>query len=344
MKKYLFYLMAFLMLPFLSISQTKIADKQEISGKWKKSKSPYIIEGEAIIPEGKTLKIKPGTVILFKTGGNINYYDYNTTKAEYELTDNFDVGMLRVNGTLVAKGKKGNEIMFSRDGAVGHWGTIFFNSKSEENLMDYCIVEYANYVNYILESGTSAEGSVAFYNSKGTISNSIVRENTSSAGIISTYDSQITINGNLVDNCFYGISFGHGAFPTVENNICANNYLGIRAYYCKPNVVKNITFVNNRKASVKLQTQELLVLNSVFADEETGAQYGEENKLKISYSAVQIKTLEGFIEYMGGNIFGEKASFVNLEKKDFNLLPDSKWNGKGENGVNIGARLNLNLK
>jgi hypothetical protein len=33
-----------------------------------KKGSPYIINGEAIVPSGKTLEIKPGVVVRFKTG------------------------------------------------------------------------------------------------------------------------------------------------------------------------------------------------------------------------------------------------------------------------------------
>ncbi|OQA02352.1 MAG: hypothetical protein BWY70_00025 [Bacteroidetes bacterium ADurb.Bin408] len=47
-----------------------ISNKQEVYGTWTKSKSPYTIQGEAIVPEGKTLTIEPGVTVKFKTGTN----------------------------------------------------------------------------------------------------------------------------------------------------------------------------------------------------------------------------------------------------------------------------------
>lgn len=337
-------LLLFMLFAFLYAevnAQTRIADKQYVSGKWKKSKSPYIIEGEAIVPKGATLKIKPGTTILLKTGKNIYYYKYNSSERKYIKTDDFDMGMIRVNGTLIAKGKKKKKITFSRNGNSGYWGSILFNSKNADNLMDYCIVENAHYVNYINADGKSAEGSVAFLNAKGTISNTIVRENSTSAGIISTYDSQPIIKGNLIDNCFYGISFGHGAEPTVENNVCINNYLGLRAYYCPDAILKNMTFYNNRKASLKLQSQNLNVLNSIIADKAVGAQYGTENKLTLDYSLISNKTQEDFIHYKSNNLFGMMPFFIDENNKNFNIKSDSPAKGKGQGGDDMGANLSL---
>ena len=51
-------------------SSTQISDGEEVYGLWKKSLSPYIVEGLAVVPYNKTLKIEPGVVVLFKSSTN----------------------------------------------------------------------------------------------------------------------------------------------------------------------------------------------------------------------------------------------------------------------------------
>ena len=73
--KHILLIIAGLVICLSMDAQTIIKDKEYVSGKWKKSKSPYIIEGEAKIAEGKTLKIKPGVVVKFRTGDGRDYPD-----------------------------------------------------------------------------------------------------------------------------------------------------------------------------------------------------------------------------------------------------------------------------
>ncbi len=49
-------------------AKTIIDDKSEVSGIWDAAHSPYLINGEAIVPENQLLIIKPGTRIEFKVG------------------------------------------------------------------------------------------------------------------------------------------------------------------------------------------------------------------------------------------------------------------------------------
>ncbi|MCD6374780.1 MAG: hypothetical protein J7L94_04585 [Caldisericaceae bacterium] len=67
-----FYVFIFIL--FLQTRAQKIIDdKSEISGIWDAAHSPYLINGEAIVPENHTLIIKPGTRIEFKVGSNHDY-------------------------------------------------------------------------------------------------------------------------------------------------------------------------------------------------------------------------------------------------------------------------------
>ena len=59
-------LLALLIFSQFVFAQTTISDGEEVSGTWNMSGSPYVVEGEAIVPIGATLTIKPGVVVKFK--------------------------------------------------------------------------------------------------------------------------------------------------------------------------------------------------------------------------------------------------------------------------------------
>jgi len=176
-------------------AQTYIADKQEVSGTWSKKGSPYIIQGEAIVPANKTLKIKPGVEIKFKTGTSRDY------RIDGKINNGFDVGFLRVYGKVVAKGKVNSLITFTRDGSYGNWGNICFVPGSKNNYLKYCKVEGSYYVRSILPTD-NATGAVTFINASGTVENCL-----------------------LVNNGWTGLNCKQMANPTVKNTtIFGNNY------------------------------------------------------------------------------------------------------------------------
>jgi len=113
---------------FQTYSQTYIKNKSNVFGTWSQQESPYIIEGEAIIPKGKTLIIKPGVCVKFKTGNNCDY-----SKQNKYLKSFFNIGFLRINGTLKALGNKEKPIIFTRNNDKGKWGLIFFDKAGNNN-------------------------------------------------------------------------------------------------------------------------------------------------------------------------------------------------------------------
>lgn len=196
----------------VSISgQTYIKDKQQVYGKWKLKNSPYIIKGEAIVPKGKKLKIEDGVVIKFKTGSERDYYG----------NENFDVAFLRVEGTLIAKGKKDNIILFTRDGNYSFWGVVYFYEGSKKNLMRYCKVEYSHFIRYIIPDD-NATGAISFQASKGTVENCLI-----------------------VNNGWTGLNFKNGSTPEIINTTIAYNKYGFEANSeSKPTVVNSIIWQN----------------------------------------------------------------------------------------------------
>ncbi len=211
-KIYSFCIVALLLINTDLFSQTIIKDKQEVYGKWKKSKSPYIIEGEAIVPKGKVLKIKPGVIIKFKVGTNRDYWD----------NPDFDLGFLRVNGQLIAKGRKRKMITFTRSGSYGYWGNIFIDTEDDKSLLKWCKVEYSFYVRSII-SNDNATGSISFHKSKGTVENCLI-----------------------VNNGWTGINCKKGSAPLIKNTTIYNNNYGLECNSdSKPNVINTIIWGNN---------------------------------------------------------------------------------------------------
>lgn len=201
-----------LMLLAMSLSagaQTNIYDKQEVSGTWSKKGSPYIIQGEAIVPEGKTLTIKKGVVVKFKTGYNRDYDQ-----------SSFDVGFLRVNGTLTAKGKASAPIQFLANG-TGFWGCVYVNNAKSTCNFSYCIFEGGYYVRQIIYND-NATGVLTFNNSGGTVKNCVFAKNGWN-GINCKNGSAPHINHVSIIMCNYAMECNTASNPVVENSLFYGN-------------------------------------------------------------------------------------------------------------------------
>jgi hypothetical protein len=195
-------------------SQTTITNGEEVYGTWNVSGSPYIIRGEAIVPEGKTLKIKAGVSVRFETG----------TETDFLNNRNFDRGFLRVNGTLIAKGKENQRIVFTRNGNSGSWGNIFFDTRSKNSVMSYCKVSNSAFIRSIVSDDNST-GAITFYNSTGTVKNTLIVDNAWTA-INCKKGSKPTFYNVTVANNKYGVESNTNSSPEIVNSIIYNNETG----------------------------------------------------------------------------------------------------------------------
>ena len=102
-----------------------------VSGVWTVEGSPYIVnQGDILVPNGQTLEIGPGVEVLFGAARQ-----------------------LEVQGCLQAIGAEGDSILFSRLEYGEYWNNIYFNYAADSSTMQYCIVERASGVQYILGMG-----------------------------------------------------------------------------------------------------------------------------------------------------------------------------------------------
>ena len=180
-------------------------------GTWKKSKSPYVIEGEAIVPAGKTLKIKPGTTIKFKTGENRDYSSYG------KKIEEFDVGFLRVNGKIIATGKSNKLITFTRDGNTGNWGNVHIKTKDKDNILKYCKFEYTHFVRGVIEDD-NATGAISFHESTGTVEHCLFINN-GWAAVNCKEGADPTLANLTIVGYEYGIECNTSSSPASVTNI-----------------------------------------------------------------------------------------------------------------------------
>jgi len=212
MKKPLLFLLSFCYC-LTSFGQTYFYNMQEVSGTWTKKGSPYIIQGEVIVPKGKTLTIKPEVVVKFNTGENRDY------------GEEFNLGFLRINGKLIAKGKAGAEILFTRSGNTGNWGNLFFNSGDAENVLQYCKIENSFYMRSVVSDDLGTDngtGALSFYRSRGTVKNCLIVNN-GWTGINCKQGSAPLIMNCVVFNNKYGIECNSASMPKIINTILQEN-------------------------------------------------------------------------------------------------------------------------
>ncbi len=196
-------------------AQTKISDGEEVYGTWNKLGSPYIIYGEAIVPTGKILKIKPGVEVRFKTGTDRDY------RIEDKLNPYFNVGFLRVKGQLIAVGKKNNLIVFTHNEKTGYWGNVFFDN-SKDNHLKYCKFEFSYYMRSVLPNDINGTAATSFVNSSGVVENCLYYNNGWTA-INCKKNSNITIKNNTIIDNQYGIECNSRSVPKITNCIVWNN-------------------------------------------------------------------------------------------------------------------------
>lgn len=204
-----FFLSAVCLLSGDLFAQTIIPNYEKVSGNWTKNASPYIIEGEAIVPEGQVLTLEPGTVVRFMTGYNSDYSE-----------SGFDVGMLRVRGVLEALGTPEDMITFTREGEEGNWGVIFLENESEPSELAYCTISYSKWVkNIVLDDNATA--AVTFFRSVGTVRNSVIQH--SWAGVNAKRGAKPNCYHNVFVKNKYGIESNSRSLPEVYNSIFWNN-------------------------------------------------------------------------------------------------------------------------
>jgi hypothetical protein len=194
-----------------NISGTEIENNEEIYGVWNKENSPYIINGIAIVPQGKELIIEKGVIIKLKTGTYVDYTDIN-----------FDMGLIIIEGNIKANGTKSEPIIFTRNGNRGNWGIIYINSNDRSNIFNYTIFEYANKIENISKDSEDNRGTVSLYESKCEFDNCLFRNN-SCFSILEIVGANCDVSYCTFSNNGAGIVTWFDSYVTVDNSIFWEN-------------------------------------------------------------------------------------------------------------------------
>ncbi len=159
-----------------------------------------VLAGEAVVPKGSTLRLEPGTTLLFL--------------AEDLDADGVGDSRLRIDGRLLAEGTAAAPVVFSSAGdgsgkkAPGDWDTILFNF-STGNRLSHVLIEYAAYALHAHFTEALVADSVIRRNLEGcrtgnsklVFERCLVRENVSKglnfhASANRVTGCEITANGN----------------------------------------------------------------------------------------------------------------------------------------------------
>ena len=278
-------------------AQTTIPDSSEVFGTWSKANSPYLINGEVIIPSGKILNIEPGVTIYLKEGGGNNYH-YRTG------------GQITIKGRIEAIGTRDEKIQFTCQEPKGIWNNITIDySINDTSIFKYCDIERA--------SGG--------------------RKNDDRPGAICNFVSNVKIiNCNIHDNPTYGIyaslNYDRLCNTEIKNTIIHHNEYGIcnSGYRRDRNklTIINSTIVKNNNGSVfnpwKLSNSILMGGDSW----DISIQKPYECKDSISIENNFIDNLpDSFpLDHMVifiNNITGFYPQFVDTAGGDFHLKPTS---------------------
>ena len=238
----------------LSLFAETVIPAGEVSGVWDLEGSPYLIDGDIIIPNESSLVIEPGVDVIFNGFYNLTIYgvinaignetEYiNFTVADTTNWNNFEADEGKWNGiTMIGNGGDQESSNFdfctfsySKAEAGGAVRTNFKNVSFQNSTF------YRNFSNY--------DGGAIYTDGYATLRNLIIYENYANEG------SGIYLLGGLLENCKIvnniSASASGCAIYAVESMIIGclianNNSLGLYYYGDVPTYgILNNTFANN---------------------------------------------------------------------------------------------------
>ncbi len=246
------------------------------------------IDVTVTIPSGVTLTIKPGTQIRF-------------VPVQREIYG--AGGGLIIQGTLIAKGTRNARIIFTSAAAKprkGDWNDLFFIVSEGDNIIEHCVIQYANigihghFCKLKVRHSRLNENwrGFLFQESELLIENNQLSDNNSG---IKFRDSEVELTGNSVTNSFSGID-GFRSQVTARNNRVGNCYI----------------------SSVKFRESELDYRGNTIENSRVGLQVKESSKVTISDSSFLNNFESGLLL---------KGSLVTLDH--------SVISGNGGDGVSV---------
>nr|WP_319474609.1 right-handed parallel beta-helix repeat-containing protein [uncultured Sphaerochaeta sp.] len=196
------------------------------------------------VPTGITLTIEPGTVVKFKS--DRGYIDLE--KGGIQVT----------GGTLIAEGTSTEQIFFTADydreryeyAINGDWFGITL-METDDSILDYTIVEFA-------------EIGVEQFESAVTISNSVIRWN-NTEGLYAEQSSPIIENNTLYQNGYHEIALEQdNTNVQISNNFFRDGYVAIHAENTDVDIENNYFDTYSSHAITAGMNSTLTITNNTF--------------------------------------------------------------------------------
>lgn len=300
----------------------------DVSGTWEKALSPYTITGDIAIPRGYSLTIEPGVAVKF--AGPFG----------------FTVGY---RATLTAIGAEDEPIVFTPLDTDTGWSGIRFVNTDDEDVLQYCTIEYAKKPETNMSDFANATGGGIFCGvvfdfaagvpmpSSPTIDHCLIAHNRAyyAGGIMCMDESEAVITHNrIVDNssAVAGGIWVYSAYPLIANNVIAHNSAslggGLYNYYGIPSIINN-TIVHNRPSGLDLDRANWLgaevvpVLNNIVWDNEIHLwPDGMPSEYDIRFNDIQGS-------WPGAGNIEVAPAFADPENRDYHLKSAAgRWNAE----------------
>lgn len=346
MKKKLYILLLLNLIVVTCFGQTTIPDSTAISGQWTVDNSPFLIEGRAIVPGGQTLTIDPGVTVKFKssTSSMPSWFDYEAG----------NVGVLRVQGEIIANGTVNDPIIFTRN-TTGFWGTILIDEGSGENSsISHCIIEYGKESRFVtgISAPISFNGGVSIFKSNINITENEIKNNNVNGIYLREVNNPIEIFQNaihqngangliseqsevfIINNLFYGNSVTSSGSVSAIRSSNSTSHIAGNLFYDNDDfgiyttdggnnyIISNTVFNNTQGIRVE-SGANAFIYNTIVQNNSINFATGNPGgaNIEMRHSLTDDSSFPQNIVNVGGNLLSADAMFANTA--DFSLQANS---------------------
>jgi hypothetical protein len=243
-----------------------------------------LVTEDVVVPEGITLTIDAGTVVKFE-----HHRGYKVGSEKIGMT---------ILGALEAVGTSESQIWFTsdaEDATNGDWRMMRFIDASEDSIIEYCIIEFA-------------QQGINLWSSSPVISHSIVRWNNWEGIYLESYCEPLIEYCLIYENGCNGIAMEQFNNATVRyNTIWRSGTNGVHIDASTARAEFNIVKENDAGGLSVDDHGTLIALNNTLQDNKAGIECGEgsntvlaqgnkfvNNQIKIIYSpSDSVENIEG---------------------------------------------------